>query len=170
MWQGGLMIASERPAGASDFDFLFGSWHIVNKRLISRLTHAQDWEEFPAHHACRPILGGVGNTEEFRPVWPGREGFEGGSLRLFNPETRLWSIYWIDNVRCAIFPPVVGCFTDGVGEFFGDDQEGDQPVRVRFRWSAITANSARWEQAFSADGGEHWETNWTMAFTRSTAQ
>ena len=38
---------------------------------------------------------------------------------------------------------------------------------VRFVWSKITANSAHWEQAFSADGGATWETNWHMDFARA---
>jgi len=38
---------------------------------------------------------------------------------------------------------------------------------VRFVWSNVTAPTPRWEQAFSADGGETWETNWVMEFTRA---
>jgi hypothetical protein len=35
---------------------------------------------------------------------------------------------------------------------------------VRFVWSQIYTPEPRWEQAFSADGGQTWETNWIMEF------
>jgi hypothetical protein len=63
-------------------------------------------------------------------------------------------------------PPVIGGFADGIGTFFGDDEYDGHPITVRFIWSRITSQSARWEQAFSVDGGRHWETNWIMDFTR----
>jgi hypothetical protein len=37
---------------------------------------------------------------------------------------------------------------------------------VVYIWSEITPTSARWEQAFSPDMGEAWETNWIMESTR----
>lgn len=70
--------------------------------------------------------------------------------------------------RSSLFPPVTGQFTGGTGEFYGDDSHDGTPVRVRFIWSGITAGSAHWEQAFSADGGQIWLTNWHMDLTRST--
>src|SRR5690242_2289256 len=78
-----------------------------------------------------------------------------------------WSIYWTDSGRGVFDPPVVGRFTEGVGVFEGDDRHDGVPVRVRFIWSHDTPRTARWEQAFSADGGATWETNWIMSFTRA---
>ena len=163
------MSATQRPAGAADFAFLFGSWRIINERLATRLAGPGEWETFEAMGACRPILGGVGNIDDFRPQGGAWAGFEGASLRLFDPATGLWSIYWADNVRCTLFPPLVGRFVAGEGEFFGDDRHEGIPVRVRFRWTSIGPTAARWEQAFSADGGATWETNWIMRFTRTEA-
>jgi hypothetical protein len=151
---------------ARDFDFLHGAWRIDNERLIARLSGSNQWERFAAEGTCRPILSGMGNIDDFRPCWPGHDGFEGASLRLFNRETGLWSIYWADTASGRLFPPLVGSFVDGVGEFLGDDEEAGRPVRVRFRWSDITPSAARWEQAFSVDDGATWETNWIMTFAR----
>ncbi|MEA2462938.1 MAG: hypothetical protein QOJ98_685, partial [Acidobacteriota bacterium] len=75
--------------------------------------------------------------------------------------------YWTDTTDNVFGPPVVGGFTDGVGIFEGDDQHEGTPVRVRFRWTHETPSTARWEQAFSADGGATWERNWVMNMTRA---
>lgn len=160
-------MAKPAPSTARDFDFLFGTWTIKNERLKSRLTNCTDWEQFTAHGACHPVLGGSGNVDSFEPKdWSGHEDYLGGALRLVHPATGVWSIYWFDNVAGALWPPVHGAFRDGVGEFYGDDHHGGVPVRVRYRWSDITATSARWEQSFSPDNGVTWERNWVMGFIR----
>ncbi|MCB0008650.1 MAG: hypothetical protein KDE04_19430, partial [Anaerolineales bacterium] len=74
-----------------------------------------------------------------------------------------------DNRSAELQPPVVGSFRDGVGLFTGADVCNGQPVIARFIWSEITDNSARWEQAFSPDAGQTWETNWIMTFQRQLA-
>ena len=50
------------------------------------------------------------------------------------------------------------------------DQElfGDRMVYVRFLWTNDEPDAARWEQAFSVDGGKTWETNWIMQFERAS--
>jgi hypothetical protein len=159
------MVPAQTHPGAHDFDFLFGSWHVAHERLTSRLANCDEWERFAWTGECRPILNGAGNIDRGRGVWRGKES-EGVALRVFNPGTGLWSIYWVDTVTYALQPPVIGKFVNGVGTFYGDDQPEGTPVRVRFIWSEITADAARWEQAFSTDRGETWEVNWIMRFTR----
>ena len=87
-------------------------------------------------------------------------------MRLYNPATRQWSLYWASQRTGTLFPPVTGCFSGGVGEFYGDDTHHGTPVRARFIWSGITGASAHWEQAFSTDDGQTWITNWLMDLTR----
>ena len=52
------------------------------------------------------------------------------------------------------------------GESFGDEEIDDKRLLCRFLWSREKSGSPRWEQAFSADGDNTWETNWIMTFTR----
>lgn len=146
--------------GRHDFDFYHGRWQVRNERLRG----SDEWETFEALQECRPVLGGLGNLDDFVTDWG--DGFRGMTLRLFDPQTRQWSIYWAGNRSGVLEPPVVGRFDDGVGVFFGDDRHQGQPVRVRFLWSDITARSAHWQQAFSIDDGRSWETNWHMYMTR----
>ena len=86
---------------------------------------------------------------------------------LFNPAAGEWSIHWADTVGArTLMPPMIGRFIGGVGEFHGDETVDGRKVLCRFLWTRPTTNSARWEQAFSEDGGTTWETNWMMTFTR----
>jgi hypothetical protein len=153
---------------ARDFDFLFGSWEIRNRRLRERLAGSEEWEEFPAAHVARPLLDGAGNEDEFRTEHDG--GMIGMSFRFFDAATGQWSIYWADSRRCGVLdPPVFGSFAHGLGIFEGDDEFAGRPIRVRFTWSRLATATPRWEQSFSADGGESWEMNWIMDFTRAGA-
>lgn len=167
-----MSAATAKPAPhplPHDFDFEFGRWRVRNERLESRLTGSDEWECFDATSECHPILGGMGNREEMTTDDLGDTRFIGTALRLFNPSTRRWSIWWADNWRGVLEPPVHGTFERGVGTFHGDDVHDGRPVRVRFIWDARDPGRPRWEQAFSTDAGASWETNWVMAFTRVDA-
>lgn len=150
--------------GRHDFDFYFGRWRLRNERLKARLAGSQEWEVFEATQECRPILGGLGNLDDFVTEWGG--GYRGMTLRLFQPATQRWSIYWASNRDGVLGSPVHGRFQDGVGTFHGRDEHEGTPVLVRYVWSGITAERAHWAQAFSTDEGETWEENWRMAMTR----
>ncbi|MDX6620148.1 MAG: hypothetical protein QOK36_2534 [Gaiellales bacterium] len=151
---------------ARDFDFLFGSWSVHNRCLRDRLAGSVEWEEFEATSVARPLLDGMGNEDEFRSEHDG--GMIGMSFRFFDADSGQWSIYWADSRRCGVLdPPVFGSFRHGLGIFEGEDTFAGRPILVRFTWSRTTTPGPRWEQAFSADGGESWELNWVMDFTRA---
>lgn len=150
--------------GMNDFDFLIGSWNINNRQLKTLLVGSDDWETYASTSTCYRIFEGGGNTEEI--VFTGR-GNRGLTLRLFDLERKEWSLYWASSRTGLLYPPVVGTFTDGCGDFYGDDTHDGTPIRAHFRWSDITPTSARWEQRFSVDGGQTWETNWVMEYNRA---
>ncbi len=151
--------------GRNDFDFFIGKWRGHNRRLKERLKGCQEWEEFECDLADRKILDGVGNMDEVtfhRANGPAH----GATLRIFNPQAQEWSIYWADSVNLFQPIPTVGSFKNGVGEFYDQEPFEGKAIFVRFIWSNITATTARWEQAFSQDGGRTWETNWVTDFER----
>ena len=151
-------------SGAHDFDFLFGRWQVRNERLRQRLVQCQEWDHFDARVECRPVLGGMGNREHFDSDWQG--GYRGMALRLFDRDTGQWRIWWASDRSALLEAPVVGRFEREVGTFYGPDVHGDLPVLSRYRWTRIDAEHAVWDQAWSRDRGEHWETNWIMHFSR----
>jgi hypothetical protein len=161
-------MSTPHPDGRHDFDFIHGRWQVQNERLRERLVGSEDWEVFIATDECRPLLGGIGNIEEFHTSWNG--GYEGIALRLYDLATQQWRIHWSSNCSGGLDPPVSGVFEGGVGTFHGEDVHEGRPVRVRFLWSHASANTAHWQQAFSADDGASWETNWHMWFRRLDAQ
>lgn len=149
-----------------DFDFLFGSWNVHNRYLKGRLRNSTEWMEFDARSQVEPLLDGFGHLDRYFAVRDGSP-FEGITLRLFDPATGEWWIHWADTKGArTLLPPMVGRFIGGVGEFYGDETVDGKKVRCRFLWTRPTADSARWEQAFSDDGGTTWETNWIMTLTR----
>ena len=90
----------------------------------------------------------------------------GTTLRLFNPQSRQWSLYWAASVDGILQVPMIGGFKNGRGEFYSQEVFEGRHIFSRFIWSKITKNSCQWEQAFSEDGGVTWETNWIMEFER----
>jgi hypothetical protein len=150
----------------TDFDFIFGSWKVHNRRLLSPLTGSTTWVEFDGTSVARPVWGGRANMDEFEAESPSGH-IQGMSLRLYNPATRQWSIYWANSARGTLDVPVIGGFENGRGEFYDQELFEGRAIYVRYVWSDITERSARWEQAFSPDGGKTWETNWIMDFTRA---
>jgi len=157
--------------GSHDFDFLYGKWKMPNHRLLKRLAGSHEWEDFMSYDECGPLPGGLGNQDVFRTDhW---KDFVGVTTRTYDPKTGLWRLYWVDNRFSGgvIEAPVVGKFTGNVGVFEAPDTFDGKPIIVRFTWTVHPKGDkvvADWAQAFSADGGKTWETNWTNQITPMT--
>ena len=152
--------------GPDDWAFLVGRWNVRHHRLKDRLVGSTEWQDFNGTCENWPLMGGLGNVDDNVLELPAGT-YRGVGVRAFDTETRQWSIWWIDSRIANIDPPVRGGFKDGVGVFVGNDTHKGTPIIARFRWSELTANTAKWDQAFSTDGGKTWETNWRMEFTRA---
>lgn len=149
----------------SDFDFLFGSWRVRNDYLVGRLRGSNRWIAFDATCQAWPLLDGLGNVDSFAAMRDGRP-VHGATLRLFDPAKDQWTIHWADTIRPGVLcPPMTGRFDGDTGTFFGDEDVDGRRVLCRFLWTRGAA--PRWEQAFSNDAGQTWETNWVMEFTRA---
>jgi len=160
-----LQVTPSASSSEHDFDFLTGSWFIHNRKLNERLNNCQDWTEFEARGTLRQILQGFGNIDDFVTEFEGKP-FEGMSLRIFNPLTKLWAIYWSDTSRYTLDKPVFGSFDGNIGKFYCTDIFKDKEILVMFQWDKQNLTKPVWSQAFSTDKGKSWEWNWFMTFTR----
>lgn len=162
---GTLAIAASDRSSRHDFDFLIGGWRIRNRKLKEPLTGNGEWDEFDATQNLRQILCGFGNFDIFSTEFDGKP-FEGFTLRLFDPQTRLWTIYWADSNAVKLDGGKVGSFDGDIGEFFGRDVFGGRNIVVKFRWDKQNPQAPVWSAAFSLDEGKTWEWNWYAHFAR----
>jgi hypothetical protein len=153
--------------GQHDFDFEFGSWTAHLKRLLHPLSGSNEWVEYDGTSVVRRVWDGRANLGELEVDGP-KGHIEGITLRLFHPQSRQWSTHWASSKGGSFGVPAVGQFKDGHGEFMDQEDFDGKSILVRFIFSDVTSTSFRTEQAFSADGGKTWETNWIANFTKQS--
>jgi hypothetical protein len=162
---GSQTTTSERD-GQHDFDFALGTWKAHLKRLEHPLTGSKTWVEFDGTFVARKVWDGRANVEEVElnsPTGP----IEGLTLRLYNPQSRQWSIYWANSKNGAMDTSAqIGQFKNGRGEFYGTDTLNGKLIYVRFVWTNTNTNTPHFEQSYSDDGGKTWEVNWMTDQTR----
>jgi hypothetical protein len=157
---------TEKPRdGQNDFDFEIGTWKTKLKRLQNPLTGSTNWVEYEGTTVVRKVWNGRANLVEL-DVSGSTGRIEALSLRLYNPESRQWSLNFANVKGGVMAVPTVGEFKNGRGEFYNQETLNGRSILVRFVISDITANSCRFEQAFSDDGGKTWEINWIATDTR----
>ncbi len=162
-------VAQDTPAGRSgqqDFDFELGTWTTSVKVLRNPLSgQTPNWIEFKGTSVVKPLLDGRANFVELS-VASATGKIEGGPLRLYNPQTRQWNINYANLRNGALTAPVYGGFDGkGRGTFYGQDDVDGRKVIVRFVITQVSKTEIHFDQAFSADGGATWESNWIAVDT-----
>jgi hypothetical protein len=145
-----------RTGAVDDFAYFAGGWTTLQHRRVDG-----KWEDFPGTLCAKPYMGTMITVDEL--VFP-TKGWAGLTLRTFDLKAKQWSVYWISSKTGVMGTPVVGGFAGQVGELYGHE-DGQL---IRYLWTKIDADHARWEQATSKDG-KVWDTNWTADFTRGDA-
>jgi hypothetical protein len=164
----GAQLQTIARDGSHDFDFDFGTWQTHSSRLLHPLTGSHDWVEMDGVTVVSRIWSGRANLAEYRAVGP-TGVVELLALRVYNPKSHQWSInFATPNVGALGAVPGVGEFRDGRVDFYDQETINGRAVLVRFSIWGVTAEEARSEQAFSADGGKTWEVNWITRYTRAS--
>src|SRR6185369_2845632 len=151
--------------GQHDFDFEIGTWKTHLKRLVRPLTGSTTWVEYDGTTVVRKVWNGRANLVELKASGPAGS-FEGLSLRLYNPQSRQWTLNFANINDGVLAQPTIGEFKDGRGEFYNQEKYNERAILVRFVITKITDDKYQFEQAFSDDGGKTWEVNWIAVDTR----
>ena len=87
--------AKTQRDGAHDFDFLIGNWKAHVRRLPDRLNGSNTWDVYDGISNHKKILDSNANFEEFEVDSPEKHlHIKAQTLRLYNPESHQWSIYF----------------------------------------------------------------------------
>ncbi len=161
------VAASAQRDGQHDFDFEIGTWATNVRVLRNPLTGAEPvWAEYSGTSVVKPVMDGRANLVELS-VGGTAGRIEGVSLRLYNPQTRQWSLNFASFRGGTLTAPVYGGFDGaGGGTFYGQDMSGGRAILVRFVIKQVSPREARFVQAYSTDGGVTWEDNWIAVDTR----
>ena len=162
-----VFVSAAEPTrdGQHDFDFEIGTWNTHVKRLVHPLSGSTQWTEYDGISTVSKVLGGRANLVELRMDGPAGH-FEGLSLRLYNPQSRQWSLNFSNAKVGMMSQPTIGEFKNGRGEFYDQEILDGRAILVRFVIFDITADKCRFEQSYSDDGGKTWEVNWIATDTR----
>ena len=157
----------EQRDGQQDFDFEIGTWKTRLWRLLRPLSGSTDWARYEGTTAVRKVWDGRANLVELEADGPAGH-IEALSLRLYNPQSRQWSLNFASSRSGTLTEPSIGGFSSGGwGEFFAQESFDGRAILVRFVIVPITPDSCRFEQSFSEDGGSRWELNWVAVDTRA---
>lgn len=149
--------------GRQDFDWDFGTWKTHQKRRLHPLSGSATWVEYEGTDVVRKIWDGA-NEGLVRAEGPAGR-LEIYTLRVYSPDAHQWNIYFTNPATGVLGQPAVGEFKNGRGDFYDQETYNGRSILLRFSVFDITPSSCRFEQAFSADGGNTWEVNFIVTET-----
>jgi hypothetical protein len=152
---------SQPRDGAHDFDWEIGGWTTSLRYLANPLSPEPDrWLEYRGTSIVRSVMDGQANLVELDVAGPAGR-IRGLSLRLYNPQTRQWSLNFASMRSGQLTTPTYGGFdAAGRGLFYGQDNVDGRFILVRFVITPQGRDTVRFVQSFSADAGATWEDNW----------
>lgn len=151
--------------GSHDFDFNIGTWRTHLVRLARPFSGSRETIALDGTVTIRPIWDGAGLYEEIEADGPNGH-WRGISVFLYNKASGQWSQRFASGASGTFEPAMFGGFKDGRGELVSQDSFNGRAILVRGSWSSIRPDSHRYEEAYSADGGQSWETVITADLTR----
>jgi hypothetical protein len=163
-----LAWTADAPAkrdGQHDFDWEIGTWKTHLKRLKGPLTGSTTWLEYEGTTVVSKVWDGRANLVELEVKGPAG-ALEALSLRLYNPDSQQWSLNFSNSRGGTMTIPAIGEFRNGRGEFYNQDTLDGRSIFVKFIIQCESRDVCKFEQSFSADGGQTWETNWIATDTR----
>jgi hypothetical protein len=156
-------VTAKARDGRHDFDWDIGTWKTHQRRLIHPLTGSTNWVEYDGTDVVRKIWDGANVAHILADGTGGH--LELFALRLYNPDTHEWSIHFSNPGSGTLSLPVIGSFRNERADFIDQEIYDGRTILVRFSVFDIKPDSCHFEQAFSADGGKTWETNFVVSET-----
>src|SRR5262245_30402781 len=98
--------------GQADFDFENGTWKTHLRRLLKPLTGSTTWAEYDGTTVVRKVWNGRANLVELEVDGPAGH-IEALSLRLYNPQSRQWSLNFANSATGTMATPTIGEFRNG---------------------------------------------------------
>lgn len=160
-----VQATTEERDGQHDFDPLIGAWKYHLKRRLHPLTGSETWVEFDGTGVCYKVWDGRAQLDTIEVDGPTGH-IEGLTLRLYDPQSHQWRLYWANSKIGIMDSPQVGEFKHGRGELYAQDRINGKTILIRFVWTSMTTTTPHFEQSFSSDGGKTWEVNWITDQTK----
>lgn len=152
--------------GSHDFDWEAGQWRTRLRVLRHQPDGSTAWVTLEGTSNVVPLWHCRAQMLELDVTGPDGHHLEAINLRLYDPQSRQWSLNFANASVGVMTVPTVGEFHDGIGTFYDQEPIDGRQVLVRNVWSSVTKSSAHFAQAISEDGGKTWQTNWIADDTR----